>query len=179
MSWVSEELSSVKKSVFHYRRSTAVSCKRSITQSAMSRISWESRCKFSKEAHTADQTPATAARKSTPYRPRAIYSATLYRRKLKEVRSKGPILGAIQLGYAVVAHYSIDLLRAVIFSSLRAASHKQRSMIPGIGEYLYFELASINRSRLLTIVAVVRYLSKLTKASPSDVLSICEGFWAL
>jgi hypothetical protein len=96
MSWVSEDLSSVKKNVFHYHRSTAVSCKRSITQSAMSRISWEPRCKLFREVLTADQTPATAARKSTPYRPRAIYSATLYRRKLKEVRSKGPILGAIQ-----------------------------------------------------------------------------------
>lgn len=64
-------------------------------------------------------------------------------------------------------HASAARLNAVMRSSANAASHRQRSIMPGTATKSYLVLASINRSRLLTIVAVVRYFSKLIRGSLS------------
>jgi hypothetical protein len=62
-------------------------------------------------------------------------------------------------------HGSRLLLNADILSSLNAAIHRQRSMTPSTAGKLNLELASMSRSRPLTIAAVVRYRSKLIRGS--------------
>lgn len=51
-------------------------------------------------------------------------------------------------------------------------------MMPCTGSKRYLVLASINRRRLLTILAAVRYRSKLTSGSPLRPAT-WAGFWAL
>lgn len=62
---------------------------------------------------------------------------------------------------------SRSLLRADILSSLNAATHRQRSRTPSTGGKSNLELASIRRSKPLTIAAVVRCRSKLIRGSLS------------
>lgn len=78
-----------------------------------------------------------------------------------------------------VINHSRLLLSAWIWSSERHAIQRHRSITPWTGSSVYLLLASIRRSRHLTILAAVRYRSKLTSASPSRVPATCEGFCAL
>jgi len=80
---------------------------------------------------------------------------------------------------SIMSHGSSSLLKSCILSSLNAATHKQRSKTPSTAGKFNLELASMRRSRLLTIVAVVRYRSKLMRGSRSRAPAIRAGFCAL
>ena len=65
-------------------------------------------------------------------------------------------------------------------SSDRDASHRQRSMRPSAGANVYCALASMSRSRFLTMRAALRKRSKLISGSPSGFApAISDGFCAL
>jgi hypothetical protein len=78
-----------------------------------------------------------------------------------------------------MSHGSSSLLKSCILSSLNAAIHKQRSKTPSTAGKFNLELASMRRSKLLTIVAVVRYRSKLMRGSRSRAPAKWAGFCAL